>query len=173
MARPPNSSTANPRKASIMVSDLLETTQGPSWLLFAVPWKNMPLQCFAIYALTCCPAEVKHSHSSEPGSLQTCYWNVDSAVQSENGFHAQPKCRYNSWLAAVLGVTGLSWTEWRMIIILSVPVVLIDELLKSVSRLLERHGSFIQLWASIVPRRLGKYALLTREVAHQHACRSR
>jgi hypothetical protein len=60
-----------------------------------------------------------------------------------------------------------------MIIILSAPIVLIDELLKSVSRQLEGHGSFAQLWASMVPRGLGKYALLTGEMAHKNACRSR
>ena len=37
-------------------------------------------------------------------------------------------------LAALFGITGLSWGEWRAVITLSAPVILVDEALKWASR---------------------------------------
>ncbi len=41
---------------------------------------------------------------------------------------------YVPWLAAVFGVTPLSWPEWQAVLVLSAPVVLVDEVLKWMSR---------------------------------------
>lgn len=43
-------------------------------------------------------------------------------------------CRHIPGLQLVFGVTALSWPEWRAVLVLSAPVVLLDEALKFVSR---------------------------------------
>lgn len=43
-------------------------------------------------------------------------------------------CRHIPGLQLVFGVTALSWPEWRAVLLLSAPVVLLDEGLKFVSR---------------------------------------
>ena len=45
---------------------------------------------------------------------------------------------YVPWLAATFQIVPLSWAEWQLVILLSVPVVLIDEVLKLVGRLRAR-----------------------------------
>ena len=68
-------------------------------------------------------------------------------------------CRYVPALAAIFGVTALSWAEWRAILLLSAPVILTDEVLKGVSRQLEQPGGMASLTAGWVPRNLGRYAV--------------
>lgn len=52
-----------------------------------------------------------------------------------------------------------------MIVVLSAPVVAADELLKSVSRQLERPDGLRQYFSNLMPRGLGKYALLAGDAA--------
>lgn len=49
---------------------------------------------------------------------------------------------YTPWLALLFSVTGLSWPEWRAVLLLSFPVIIVDELLKLFSRVV------------VVPKRL-------------------
>lgn len=41
---------------------------------------------------------------------------------------------YTPWLALLFSVTGLTWLEWRAVLLLSFPVIIVDELLKLFSR---------------------------------------
>lgn len=41
---------------------------------------------------------------------------------------------YTRWLALLFSVTGLTWPEWRAVLLLSFPVIVVDELLKLFSR---------------------------------------
>lgn len=109
--------------------------------------------CLCCNTRCCCGSGVNRGHHAHGSAPLTC-----------NHTHA---CRYTPGLAAIFGVTGLSWEEWRIILALSAPVVAADELLKAVSRQLERPGGFSQLWGAAVaavrvPNGLGRYAVLTR-----------
>jgi Ca2+-transporting ATPase len=42
---------------------------------------------------------------------------------------------YVPTLAATFGITSLSWEEWKLVLLLAAPVILIDELLKVAARL--------------------------------------
>ena len=41
---------------------------------------------------------------------------------------------YVPWLAKIFGVARLSWAEWRAVLLLSFPVIPLDEAIKFVSR---------------------------------------
>ena len=56
-----------------------------------------------------------------------------------------------------------------MIVVLSAPVVAADEVLKSVSRQLERPEGMRSYLSSLVPRGLGKYALLAGDAVREKA----
>ena len=49
---------------------------------------------------------------------------------------------YIPFLAHCFAVTPLSWTEWGMVMWLSLPVIVLDELLKYLSRMRQRRGGF-------------------------------
>jgi hypothetical protein len=85
-------------------------------------------------------------------SMQDANWHYVSMETS-----IQHVCRYVPALAAIFGVTALSWAEWRAVLWLSAPVVLTDEVLKAVSRQLEQPGGLATVtW---LPRSWGRYAV--------------
>lgn len=69
---------------------------------------------------------------------------------------------YTPWLALLFSVTSLSWPAWRVILLLSFPVIIVDELLKLFSRTVVVPGRL-----PVLPslRRVGKvkYEALDRE----------
>ncbi|KAK2077416.1 hypothetical protein QBZ16_004261 [Prototheca wickerhamii] len=83
---------------------------------------------------------------------------------------------YTPPLAALFSVQPLSWAEWKIILLLSFPVILLDELLKLASRTLfaERRGGYAPVpgaglgaWlAPLLPRRLRRHVA---EGGHQVA----
>jgi P-type Ca2+ transporter type 2A len=68
-------------------------------------------------------------------------------------------CRYIPGLAGIFGVTALSWAEWRVIVLLSAPVIATDEVLKAVSRHIDAPHAIGQVLSRWYPRNLGKFAV--------------
>lgn len=50
--------------------------------------------------------------------------------------------RYVPFLADIFNIVPLSWEEWQLVLLWSLPVVLMDEILKVVARLFFRWVSF-------------------------------
>lgn len=61
-------------------------------------------------------------------------------------------------MATVFGVTGLTAAEWRAIVVLSFPVILLDEGLKAASRQPAGSSGALAFAGGLVQRTLGRTA---------------
>jgi hypothetical protein len=132
-------------------------------LLSQPPWANLwLLGAIAVsmvlhFAILCVPT----SHI-------TCHVHLEVDCRCHNGvttilslLSRFTVCRYIPGLQAVFGATALSWREWRAVIVLSAPVVVLDEVLKMVSRGELRFIERLMRWAwsCICSRSCGRYAV--------------
>lgn len=94
---------------------------------------------------------------SENGSLlETPPWSngwLVAAISVSMALHMV--ILYTPPLAALFSVQALSWREWQIILLLSFPVILLDELLKLISRtLFSEQGAKAGWITALLPRRL-------------------